>query len=465
MLRVFDPDGRADRRAFLTAGSLAAGGLISSLRQSSAFANGVPASLLTGKSVVFLFQHGGPSQIETFDPKPDAPIENRSATGAIQTAIPGVAFGSTFEKLARIADRLTIVRSFVTGDGNHDIKPVVGKATDGAAIGSLYARVAGSNVPRSGLPSNVMLFPRAVDATTGPEIKSFGRFDNAGTMGAGFAPFVPGAGSEVQQNLELRLPKDRLGDRRTLLSELDRWRRSIGESPFDPLREQAFETLLGGVGSAFDLSLEDPAVVSRYDTAPLMRPNQIDRKWNNYEHYVDHGKSLGKLMLLARRLCEAGAGFVTVTTSFVWDMHADVNNATMTEGMRYVGTPFDHAVATFLEDVEQRGLSDKILLVCCGEMGRTPRINARGGRDHWGNLAPLILSGAGMPRGAVIGQSTRNGGEAATDPVTIPNLVATILQTQFDHGALRLVPGMPAELIRAATHAPILHAARTTQAP
>ncbi|MDZ4684038.1 MAG: DUF1501 domain-containing protein [Planctomycetaceae bacterium] len=451
MLRVFDPRGRGDRRAFLAAGSLAAGGLFAGVGRSSAYAGGVPASLMSGKSVVFLFQHGGPSQIETFDPKPDAPVENRSATGHIQTAIPGVRFGSTFEKLARVADRLTIVRSFVTGDGNHDIKPVVGKATGGAALGSLYARVAGSNVPRSGLPSNVLLFPRSVDASTGPEINSFGRFDSAGTLGTGVAPFVPGAGSEVQQNLELRLPTDRLGDRRTLLSELDRWRRSLDESPFDPLREQAFETLLGGVGSAFDLTREDPAVVARYDTAPLVRPDQIDKKWNNYEHYVDHAKSLGKLMLLARRLCEAGAGFVTVTTSFVWDMHADVNNATMTEGMRYVGSPFDHAVATFLEDVEQRGLSDKILLVCCGEMGRTPRINAKGGRDHWGNLAPLILSGAGMPRGAVIGQSTRNGGEAATDPVTIPNLVATILQTQFDHGALRLVPGLPAELIRAAT--------------
>uniref|UniRef100_A0A7C2P059 DUF1501 domain-containing protein n=1 Tax=Schlesneria paludicola TaxID=360056 RepID=A0A7C2P059_9PLAN len=451
MLRVFDPRHRCDRRAFLTVGSLAAGGLLGGWGR-TAFSAPVPASLMSGKSVVFLFQHGGPSQIETFDPKPEAPVEHRSATGAIQTAIPGVTFGSTFEKLARIADRLTIVRSFVTGDGNHDIKPVVGKATGGAALGSLYARVAGSNVPRTGLPSNVLLFPRSVDETTGPEINSFGRFDSPGTMGSGFAPFVPGAGSEVQQNLELRLPTDRLGDRRTLLSELDRLRRALGDSPFDPLREQAFETLLGGVGQAFDLKKEDAAVVARYDTAPLVRPDQIDKKWNNYNHYVDHAKSLGKLMLLARRLCEAGAGFVTVTTSFVWDMHADVNNATMTEGMRYVGTPFDHAVATFLEDVEQRGLSDKILLVCCGEMGRTPRINANGGRDHWGNLAPLLLAGAGMPRGAVLGRSNSTGGESATDPVTIPHLIATILQTQFDAGALRLVPGMPAELIRAATH-------------
>lgn len=450
MLRVIDPRRRTSRRTFLTAGSLATAGLFGWSRSASAAP--IPASLMSGKSVVFLFQHGGPSQFETFDPKPEAPIENRSATGHIPTAIPGVAFGGTMPKLARVADKLTIVRSFVTGDGNHDIKPVVGKVTGGATLGSFYARVAGANDPRSGLPSNVLLFPRSVDATCGEEIKAFGRFDSPGTLGRGVAPFVPGAGGEVQENLELRLPTDRLGDRRTLLSELDRLRRSLGESPFDPLREQAFETLLGGVGQAFDLTKEDAATIARYDTAPLVRPDQIDKKWNNYNHYVDHAKSLGKLMLLARRLCEAGAGFVTVTTSFVWDMHADVNNATMTEGMRYVGDPFDHAVATFLEDVEQRGLSDKILLVCCGEMGRTPQINAKGGRDHWGNLAPLILSGAGMPRGAVIGQSTRNGGEPATEAITIPHLIATILQTQFDPGALRLVPGLPAELVRAATH-------------
>ena len=112
------------------------------------------------------------------------------------------------------------------------------------------------------------------------------------------------------------------------------------------------------------------------------------------------------MLSLARRLCERGCGFVTVTTNFVWDMHADVNNAGMEEGLRYLGLPFDHAISTFLDDVAERGLSDKILLVCCGEMGRTPRLNARGGRDHWGNLAPLLLAGGGLKMGQVIGQST-----------------------------------------------------------
>ena len=157
------------------------------------------------------------------------------------------------------------------------------------------------------------------------------------------------------------------------------------------MREQALTTVLGGVADAFDLSKEDPRVLAGYDTAPLVRPENIDRRWNNYNNYVDNAKSLGKLLLLARRLCERGAGFVTVTTNFVWDMHADVNNAPVGEGLGYMGVPLDHALSALHRRCRSRGLSDKILLVVCGEMGRTPRINRNGGRDHWGNLAPLLL--------------------------------------------------------------------------
>lgn len=444
-----------DRRAFLHVGTGVLGGMSLGWIPHSLWAAENRSKLLTGKSVVLLFMHGGPSQIETFDPKPEAPVEIRSTTDHLATAIPGLAFGGTFPLLAQRANRFTIVRSFVTGDGNHDIKPVVGRATGGASLGAMYARVAGANHPRSGLPTNFLLYPRSVDPTTGPEITSFGRFDSTGSYGAGAAPFIPGAGGEVQQNLELRLPLERLGERRTLVHELDRLRRKLHESSFDPLREQAFETLTAGIAGVFDLSREDPETIARYDTAPLVRPDQIDKQWNNYNHYVDHAKALGKLMLLARRLCEAGAGFITVTTSFVWDMHSDVNNAPPHLGMKWVGTPFDHAVSAFLDDLEARGLSDQVLLVCCGEMGRTPRLNAKAGRDHWGNLAPLLLAGTGIPRGAVIGQSTRDAGQPLSEPITIPHLVATILQTLFHLGELRLQPGVPSEIVRAASHEPI----------
>ena len=110
-----------------------------------------------------------------------------------------------------------------------------------------------------------------------------------------------------------------------------------------------------------------------------------------------------------------------------------------------MGPPLDHALSAFLEDVDARGLDDKILLVACGEMGRTPRINAKGGRDHWGNLAPLLLAGGGLPMGQVIGHSNRDGGEPQSEPVTARHLIATIMHTLFDVGQLRLVPGLPRE--------------------
>lgn len=459
MLQLCDPALRTSRRDFLRIGGLSLGGLSLADLLAARAAATTTAPFLTGKSVVFVFMHGGPSQIETFDPKMTAPTGIHSVEGEIQTALPGVTFGSSLPKLAARADRLAIVRSFVTGDGKHDIKPIVGRDTSGANLGSLYARVAGANRPRTGIPTNAALFPQAVDPETMPAVKQFGNLESPGTLGAGYAPFVPGSGGDLQKNMELAIPMHRLDDRRLLLSRLDqaRWafESSAALEATDALREQAFDTILGGAASAFDLSREDPATIARYDTAPLVRPGAIDTKWNNHRRYADNAKTLGKLMLLARRLCEAGCGFVTVTTNFVWDMHADSNNAGMEEGMRYMGAPFDHAIATFLEDVEARGLSDKILLVCTGEMGRTPRINKNGGRDHWGNLAPLLLAGGGLPMGQVVGQSSRNAGEPNTDPVTIKNLVATILQSVFDVGQLRLVRGIPNEILQAAASDPI----------
>jgi hypothetical protein len=132
-------------------------------------------------------------------------------------------------------------------------------------------------------------------------------------------------------------------------------------------------------------------------------------------------------------------------------MHSDVNNAGVEEGMRYMGLPLDYALSAFIEDVEQRGLSEKILLVACGEIGRTPRINKAGGRDHWANLAPLLLAGGGLKMGQIIGQSTRDAGEPLTDPIRPKNLIATILHTLFDMGELRIVPGVPREIAQTMT--------------
>jgi len=443
------------RRNFLRVGGLALGGLkLSDLLavQAAASAKKLP---VRDKSVIFLFMHGGPSQFETFDPKMDAPSTIRSVTGEVKTAIPGVTFGSTFPKLARLANKFTVVRSFVTGDANHDIKPVVGRDTLKANMGSLYARVAGPVHPKTTMPTNIALFPRSVSADAGEAIKQFGDLASGGEVGAGYAPIVAGAGGGLQEDLKLHLPQERLNDRRGLLAAIDRWRRRFDQTGnaegMGAIQQQAFDTLLGGLSDAFDLSSEDQRLVTRYDTAPLVPRDRISTKWKNHPHYADHAAKLGKLLLMARCLCECGCGFVTVTTSFVWDMHADVNNATMTEGMGYVGTPFDHAVSTFIEDIEARGLSDKILLVCCGEMGRSPVINKNGGRDHWGNLAPLMLYGGGLKMGQVIGQSSKTGGEPASDAVTTRDLMATIMHTLLDIGEVRLLDGVPKNVLDAVT--------------
>jgi hypothetical protein len=460
MLTLFDSGHRYPRREMLRIGAGAFAGAFGALHafgnRAIAESQGLPIS---DRSVILLFLHGGPTQIETFDPKMGAPEGVRSVTGEVATSIPGVTFGASFPQLAKRADRLAIVRSFVPGNGNHDIKPVMCKETGGANLGSLYAKVAGANRVKTGMPTNAMLFPQSVDASTGPAINDFGNFQAVGSLGAGFAPFVPGAGGDLQKNLELRIGMEQLDERRRLLSQVDRQRFALERlgavGAIDPLREQAYSTLLGGVAGAFDLSKEDAATIGKYDTASLVRPDQISKKWNNYNHYVDNAKSLGKLLLLARRLCEAGCGFVTVTTSFVWDMHADVNNATIEEGMSYMGPPLDHALAAFLDDVAARGLSDKILLVAVGEMGRVPRLNQQGGRDHWGNLGPLLLAGGGLKMGQVIGQSTRDAGEPSSDPVRIQNLVATMLQRLIDPTELRLDTSVPREVLAAASAEPI----------
>ena len=335
------------------------------------------------------------------------------------------------------------------------IKPIVSADSLGANIGSLYSKVAGAADPDTGMPRNVALFPQAVDKKAKPVVSQFGNFLSPGPLGAGFAPFAPGNKGDLQSDMVLSLPRGRMEERRYLLKQLDDMRRALEgkdkSQDMDRFQQQAFDTVMGGVANAFILSDEDPKTIARYDTAPLVNPASISKKWKNHEMYRDHGQTLGKLMLMARRLCEQGAGFVTVTTNFVWDMHADKNNATMSEGLGYVGAPFDHAVSAFIEDVKQRGLSEKILLVCCGEMGRNPTINKNGGRDHWGRIAPLMIYGGGLNMGQVIGESTSNGGEPASSPVTMQNLIATIMHSLLDIGQVRLVDGLSQDYLNAVT--------------
>ena len=305
MLGFWDLDSRRRRREFLQVGGLGLGGLqLAGLLQSKADAATLSSPIVNDKAVIFLFLHGGPSQTETFDPKMTAPVGIQSATGEVQTTIPGVTFGGTFPKLSALADKVSIVRSFVTGDGNHDIKPIVCRDTLNANLGSLYARVAGTNRSGSGFPTNVALFPKAVVEGAQPAVTNFGEFTSAGKLGNGFRPFVPGAQGEAQDNMRLQFDRSRLNDRRHLLQQLDLIRRNADQSGMftgmDRIQQQAFDTIVGGVADAFDLSKENPKTIERYDTCSLLRPDDISRKWNNHRNYVDNVQSLGRLLLLLR---------------------------------------------------------------------------------------------------------------------------------------------------------------------
>ena len=466
MLSVFDGNQSLNRRQLLQIGGLGLGGLsLSSLLTTKALANlsGGPTDPLTGKSVIFLFQQGGPSQFETFDPKPNAPSGIRTVGEVIPTSIPGVHFGGAMSQLAKLAHKFNVVRSYSTQNGGHNIQPIVSKFSKEAAISTHFARVAGATRADSGTPTTAVLFPASVSKNVpGPSAR--GNLSATGPYGAGFAPFIPGKGGKLQEDMKLNLPRERfLSDRRSLLKALDQLNRQTDVSgsinAADEIQQQAYEVLLGGgVSNALDLSREDAKTLAMYDTS------QYDggTRWNKVKRgkaglYNAQANTIGKLLLQARRLCEAGCGYVTIHASYagVWDMHADGNNLNMTDGMEAVGLSFDHAVAAFIRDCEARGLSDKILLVCCGEMGRTPKINKRGGRDHWARLAPLILYGGGMGGGKVIGQSDKQGGEPNSKAYDPGHLISTILRTMIDPGELRLLPVIPQEITQLLDHDPI----------
>jgi uncharacterized protein (DUF1501 family) len=247
--------------------------------------------------------------------------------------------------------------------------------------------------------------------------------------------------------MQLKLSAERFDDRRNLLGNLDRIRRHVDATGaldgVDKYQQQAFEVITRGVAEAFDLAREDEATLKRYDTSHVFNNAEVQR-WGDMRR---SSNLLGKQMLMARRLVEAGCGFVTVSDCG-WDMHSNGNSPKHLGGMKWLGPQVDHAVAAFIEDLEERGLRDKVLLVVTGEMGRTPRINNNGGRDHYGELTPLLVYGGGLRMGQVIGQSDRTASRPATEPYTPANLMATLFHTVFDVGQLRLDRTVPSDVLK-----------------
>ena len=465
MLTVFSRQARRDcegssRRDFLRAGTLSLGSLtLPGLL--AARAAGGDESFVRDKSVVLLYLSGGASHIETFDPKMDAPAGTRSVTGEVQTSLPGVTFGGTFPRLASHADKLAVIRSFSHRVGSHEDAHVhvlsggtdpKGKQQDGFSMGSYFTRMRGTNHPETGMPTYVLLTEKEIDGQYRKEINRVNKGSWPGLLGPSYSPFghqIGWGGEDGKQqgtpekdplaaSIKLNLPQQVLENRVELLQSIDRFNRKIDSSgtmdAVDKFTAQAMNLILGGAADAFDYSKEDPKLIERYDTSHVRIGHKLFRP-----------STLGKQMLLARRLCEAGCGYVTVHSAG-WDMHADGNNPGMVKGMDMLGRTLDQAVSTFLEDVEDRGLGDKILLVITGDFGRTPRINKKGGRDHWAKLGTLAFAGGGLRMGQVIGKSARGADVPGTDPISTPELMATVMHTLFDAGQLRLRQGLPRSL-------------------
>jgi hypothetical protein len=336
MLDFLSPQSGVSRRDFIRVGSLGLAGFsLADLLRARAVA-GQPARKQT--AVVLLFLDGGASQHETFDPKPDAPKEYRCIFDTVRTTLPGVVFSSLMTRMAQHTDKLTIVRSFTHRDGAHEgaqhwIKTgypypeqFVNKAErlpdQNPAFGSIVARHRGPINQATGVPNYVRVFHNTMSYHDGPA-----------WLGQACEPFKIGDGiNTMLKNMALNVAPNRLDDRRALLQAFDTLNRELDRSGamngMDVFQQQAVDIVLGKAKEAFDLSREPAKTRAKYRT---------DEK---------RGPGIGNNLLLARRLCEAGCGFVSLNIGY-WDHHGG-----LLQGCKDLGTPLDHGVSAFLEDIE-----------------------------------------------------------------------------------------------------------------
>lgn len=404
------------RRSFVQLGvaGLASLGLPGLMRLKEAAANG-SGSPAKDTRVILIWLDGGPSHMDLYDLKPDAPAEYRGMWRPMKTNVAGMQISELFPKQAKVADKFSIVRSIWHNDGDHfggahrmlTGRPgATGANTMGKypSIGSIATKVTGARRP--GMPSYVAV-PHA--SSVGLRPGYFG----ANYLGQPHDPFEtdgdPNQKEFKVRNLQLAqgLSIDRIGDRRSLLKSFDTMRRDVDNKgtfeAMDKFEQQAYELVTSPeVRKAFDLGQEDEKLRDRYGR-----------------------NSWGQSTLLARRLVESGVTFTTVLMGG-WDHHWNLK-----EGMETYLPRLDSAVGTLFDDLSQRGLLNKVCVVICGEFSRTPRMNdgsgnGTPGRDHWGNSMSVVMGGGGLKGGVVVG-STDPKGEAPVDrPLTPQDFHATL---------------------------------------
>ncbi len=421
------------RRGFLKTGlaGIAGLGLADLLHSRSLHA----AESRASKSVILLWMAGGPSHIDTLDPKPGRPIENRGPFGVIQTQLPTVFVCEHLPKIAARLDQYTIIRSVDARHSNHepntvfqtgrlDAEPRTNPSADRyPAIGSIVAKQRGAIV--GGMPAYVAFQT------------SRSHLAYAGDLGAKFDPFIANRAAKlpIYNNIGVdtgratdgdffQLPggleSTRMRDRMSLRDRVDALAAGIERTraveAMGQFERQAVELLLGPKARlAFDLERESERARKCY------------------------GKHLWlQQALLARRLVEAGAAFVTLdlsyhTASGTWDTHGDniPPYGGIGKGLKPLLPLFDHLFTTLVDDLTERGLIEDVLVIAMGEFGRTPRMGTQGstdGRDHWPNVASMLIAGGGLRHGQIIGASEPDGGYIAARPVSPGDLAATIFQ-------------------------------------
>lgn len=405
---------RVTRRSFLRIGGLALGGLSLPEILRAEEAAGKPNG---HKSVIMVFLPGGPSHLDIWDLKPDAPKEIRGEFQPISTSVPGVQLCEHLPKLAQQMDRFTIIRSLVGAKNEH--------ASELCLSGYGYADSARRNQPSLGAATSRIQGPAVAGVppfvslchSTPNNWKDPGR---AGFLGASHSPFRPQA--EGRADMQLTIPRNRLNDRRSLLASVDRYRRDVDASgvldSVDTYTRQALEVLTSSrLLQALDLDREDPKVRAKYG------PHSSDA--------VDDGAPMNNEdFLTARRLVEAGARCVALSYGR-WDTHScrkagDLAYRNNFMQLREYMPRLEQCLLALVDDLYERGLQDDVSVVVWGEMGRTPRINPNGGRDHWPQVAGCLLAGGGMKTGQVIGSTTRLAEQAKDRPVHYQEVFATL---------------------------------------